>query len=162
MPDRISDHISFREGVFSPTAKRFEINNIPDEEQLANMKLLAEKVFEPLRNHFGVPIRVNSFFRSKKLNARVGGSKRSQHIKGQAIDIDDTFKRGVTNKLMFDWIVTNLDFDQIIWEFGNNDNPDWIHISYVSSELNRNRKLRAKRVPRKKKKGNKTIYEVIP
>ena len=87
----ISKHISDKEGVYSVTAIRRGIANIPNEEQLNNMKLLAEKVFQPLREWVGKPIKINSFFRSPELNTAIGGSGKSQHCKGQAIDIDDTF-----------------------------------------------------------------------
>lgn len=150
----ISKHISFKEATRSHTAKRYGIRNAPNDAIIYNMKILAERVFEPLRNHFGVPIKVNSFYRSQRLNKVIGGSSESQHCKGQAIDIDDTYG-GLTNKDIFEWIVNNLDYDQIIWEFGNTTNPDWVHVSYVSPEKNRNRKLKALR------KGGRTIYEVI-
>ena len=96
----ISKHISDKEGVYSVTAIRRGIDNIPNEEQLNNMKLLAEKVFEPLREWVGGPIKINSFFRSPELNTAIGGSHKSQHCKGQAIDIDDTFGR-MTNAEMY-------------------------------------------------------------
>ena len=150
----ISKHISYKEGVYSITAIRKGIDNEPNEEQLSNMKLVAEKIFEPVRIHFKVPIKVNSFFRSPDLNKAIGGSTKSQHCKGQAIDIDDTYGK-VTNAEMYWWIKENLDFDQMIWEFGNNDNPNWVHVSYVSPEENRNRCLKAY-----KDKG-KTKYMVI-
>jgi len=150
----ISKHISYKEGVYSITAIRKGIDNEPNEEQLSNMKLVAEKIFEPVRTHFKVPIKVNSFFRSPDLNKAIGGSTKSQHCKGQAIDIDDTYGK-VKNSDIYWWIKENLDFDQIIWEFGNNDNPNWVHVSYVSPEENRNRCLKAY-----KDKG-KTKYMVI-
>ena len=150
----ISKHISEKEGVYSITATRRGIDNVPNIEQLSNMRLLAEEVFEPLRAYVGGPIKINSFFRCPELNTAIGGSGKSQHCKGQAIDIDDTFGN-MTNAEMYHWIKDNLDFDQMIWEFGDDDEPNWIHISYVSKEENRNRCLRAK-----KHKG-KTIYSVI-
>ena len=150
----ISKHISYKEGTRSNTAQRKGIENIPNAFQLANMKLLAEKVFEPLRLEVGGPIKVNSFFRSPKLNKAIGGSKTSQHCLGQAIDIDDTF--GIwSNAEMFNWIRENLDFDQMIWEFGDDDNPDWVHVSYTTPESNRNRCLKAYR------ENGKTKYMVI-
>ena len=152
---KISDHISFKEAVRSNTALRRGIENIPNEIQLDNMQLLAEKVFEPLRKWVGGPIKINSFFRSPKLNTAIGGSKTSQHCKGQAMDIDDTF--GVkTNAEMYHWIKDNLNFDQMIWEFGDDDNPAWVHVSYVSDTDNRNRCLSAY-----KDENNKTKYKVI-
>ena len=150
----ISKHISDREGVYSITATRRGIDNVPNDEQLANMELIAEKVFEPLRKYVGGPIKINSFFRCPKLNKAIGGSKTSQHCKGLAIDIDDTFGV-VANSDMYNYIKNNLDFDQLIWEFGDDDNPNWVHVSYVSKEDNRNRCLCAY-------KGNgKTLYNVI-
>ena len=138
----ISQHISNKEGVYSITATRLGIDNTPDEEQLTNMELLALKVFEPLREWVSGPIRVNSFFRSVKLNKAIGGSKSSQHCKGQAIDIDDTSCHK-TNAEMYQFIKDELEFDQMIWEFGDDKNPNWVHISYVSAEKNRNRCLLA-------------------
>ena len=150
----ISKHISYKEGVYSVTATRRGIDNVPNDEQLANMELIAEKVFEPLRKYVCGPIKINSFFRCPKLNKAIGGSKTSQHCKGLAIDIDDTFGV-VANSDMYNYIKNNLDFDQLIWEFGDDDNPNWVHVSYVSKEDNRNRCLRAY-------KGNgKTLYNVI-
>ena len=150
----ISKHISYREGVYSRTATRLDLDNTPNDEQLANMELVADEVFEPLRTWVGGPIKINSFFRSPKLNKAIGGSSKSQHCKGQAIDIDDTFGRA-TNAEMYHFIKEHLDFDQMIWEFGDDDNPDWVHVSYVSEEKNRRRCLKAY-----KEKG-KTKYSVI-
>ena len=150
----ISKHVSYKEGVYSNTATRRGIDNTPNDEQLNNMELVANEVFEPLRDWVDGPIKINSFFRSPDLNTAIGGSHKSQHCKGQAIDIDDVFNRA-TNAEMYHFIKDNLDFDQIIWEFGNDDNPDWVHVSYVSEEGNRRRCLRAYR-----EKG-KTKYKVI-
>jgi len=150
----ISKHISYKEGVHSNTATRRGIDNVPNKEQLSNMKLLAEKVFEPLRAYVGGPIKINSFFRCEELNTAIGGSGKSQHCHGQAIDIDDTYGH-LSNAEMFNFIKEYLDFDQMIWEFGDDDNPDWVHISYVSKEDNRNRCLLAY------KEGRKTKYKVI-
>ena len=150
----ISKHISYKEGVYSTTATRRGIDNVPNDEQLDNMELIAEKVFEPLRKYVGGPVKINSFFRSVKLNKAIGGSSKSQHCKGQAIDIDDTFGV-VANSDMYNYIKNNLDFDQIIWEFGDDDNPNWVHVSYVSKEDNRNRCLLAY------KENKKTKYKVI-
>ena len=112
----ISEHISYKEGVYSTTAMRREIDNTPNNEQLDNMELIAEKIFEPLRKFVGGPIKINSFFRSVKLNKAIGGSSKSQHCQGQAIDLDDTFGV-VANSDMYNYIKNNLDFDQLIWEF---------------------------------------------
>jgi zinc D-Ala-D-Ala carboxypeptidase len=126
----------------STTATRRGIDNTPNDEQLNNMETIAEKVFEPLREWVGGAIKINSFFRSVKLNKAIGGSSKSQHCHGQAIDIDDTFGV-VANSDMYEYIKNNLDFDQLIWEFGDDDNPNWVHVSYVSKEDNRNRCLKA-------------------
>ena len=150
----ISKHISYKEGVYSRTATRLNINNNPNEYQMDNMEIIASEVFEPLRSWVGGPIKINSFFRSPELNKAIGGSTKSQHCQGQAIDLDDTYGRA-TNAEMYEFIKKFLDFDQIIWEFGNDDNPDWVHVSYVSEEKNRNRCLKAY-----KEKG-KTKYMVI-
>ena len=139
----ISKHISEKEATKSVTALRLGIDNTPDGDTLNNMKLVAEKVFEPLRDWVGGPIKINSFYRSTALNEAIGGSTRSQHCKGQAIDIDDIYGHK-TNKEMFDWIRDNIDFDQMIWEFGDTtENPDWVHISYVSEDKNRNKILKS-------------------
>ena len=150
----ISKHISYKEGVYSITAIRKGIDNTPNNDQLLKMVSVAEEVFEPLRNYVGGPIKINSFFRCPELNTAIGGSSKSQHCKGQAIDIDDTYGR-MTNAEMYNFIKDNLEFDQIIWEFGDDDNPDWVHVSYVSEDENRNRCLKAYR-----DKG-KTKYMVI-
>jgi hypothetical protein len=121
----ISKHITFIEATKSPTAIRNGIKNEPNAEQLANMKLVAEKCFEPLREWYGKPIRVNSFFRSKALNKKVGGSPTSSHCQGCAIDMDAGNK--VENKNLFDWCKENLNYDQLINEF----DYSWVHISYV-------------------------------
>jgi len=152
--NRISDHITLSEGVNSYTAKRKGIENIPDEYQTTNMYILAHKVFEPLRKWVGGPIKINSFFRSPELNKAIGGSSKSQHCEGRAIDIDDVYGHK-TNAEMFEYIKENLDFDQMIWEFGSDKNPDWLHVSYCSTDENRKRCLKAYR-----EKG-KTKYKVI-
>ena len=150
----ISKHISYKEGVYSRTAMRRGIKNNPNAEQMENMVAIAEEVFEPLRMWVGGPIKINSFFRSPELNKAIGGSGKSQHCHGQAIDLDDTFGRA-TNAEMFEFIKEHLDFDQIIWEFGDDTNPDWVHVSYVSPEQNRNRCLKAYR------ENGKTNYKII-
>ena len=150
----ISKHISYKEGVRSNTAIRRGIDNTPNDEQLNNMETIAEKIFEPLRAYVGGPIKINSFFRCPELNKAIGGSSKSQHCKGQAMDIDDTFGR-CTNAEMYHFIKEHLDFDQMIWEFGDDDNPDWVHVSYVSPEDNRNRCLKAY------KENGKTKYKII-
>ena len=152
---KISPHLNLAEVTRSDSAKRHGIDNIPTAEHLENFKMLADKVFEPIREHFGVPIFISSGYRSKALNSFIGGSASSQHCKGQAIDIDMDGGNGeVTNRMVFDFIKTKLDFDQLIWEFGTDFNPDWVHVSFVKSG-NRKQKLKAVR------SGGKTTYQPI-
>ena len=142
--EKISKHVSYREGVYSTTALRLGLNNDPSDDHLQNMKLLSEKIFEPLRMYVGGPIKINSFYRGPELNKAIGGSSKSQHCHGQAMDIDDTY--GVmSNATMYKWIKENLDYDQMIWEFGDDNNPAWVHVSYVDPGSNRNRCLKAYR-----------------
>jgi hypothetical protein len=128
---KLSKHLDLSEVTRSESAKRNQISNMPTPEHIENFKLLAEKIFEPIREHFKVPIHISSGYRSKELNAKIGGSATSQHCKGEAIDIDmDGSTNGVTNKMVFDYIKDNLPFDQLIYEFGDSNNPDWVHVSY--------------------------------
>ena len=151
--NNISENISYKEATFSHTAQKLEIDNKPNETQLKNMKVVAEKVFQPLREWAGHPIKINSFFRCSDLNSAIGGAKSSQHLKGQAIDITTLGEK--SNGELFEYIKENIKFDQLIWEFGNDKNPNWIHVSYVNPKSNRNRTLRAK------KRGSQTTYFVI-
>jgi len=130
------------------------IDNTPDGYTIGNMELVANKIFQPLREWVGGPIRVNSFYRCEELNRAIGGSSRSQHCQGRAIDLDDIHGHA-TNAEMFKYIKDNLNFDQLIWEFGDEENPDWIHVSYVSEDQNRNRCLKAYKL------NGKTKYELI-
>jgi zinc D-Ala-D-Ala carboxypeptidase len=148
--DNISKHISYHEGTYSQTGVRRNLDNTPNEDQLKCMKEVAENLFEPLREWVGGPIKINSFFRGEPVNTAIGGSTRSQHMKGQAIDIDDTFGHK-TNAEMYHYIKDNLDFDQMIWEFGNDENPNWVHISWVSHRPNRKKLTIAKKVSGKTK-----------
>ena len=109
----ISKHVNIREAVYSTTATRLGIDNEPTKQHLENMITVADEIFEPLRGWVGGPI-----------------------------DIDDTYKKA-TNAEMFNFIKQNLDFDQMIWEFGDDDNPNWVHVSYVSPTENRKRCLKA-------------------
>lgn len=150
---QISKHLALAELTRSDSAKRKGISNMPTEEHISNMKILAEKVFEPIREHFGCPIHISSGYRSRELNYAVGGSSTSQHSSGEAIDIDmDGSASGVTNKNVFDYIKGNLEFDQLIFEFGTPDNPDWVHVSYSAKGKQRKQVLVAT------KSGGKTVY----
>ncbi len=150
----LSKHVSMKEGVYSITAKRLGLDNTPSDEHIANMELISEKIFEPLRCHVNGPIKINSFYRGPKLNKAIGGSSKSQHCSGQAIDIDDSYGYA-SNADMYKYIKNNLNFDQMIWEFGTDNNPDWVHVSYVSESANRNRCLKAYR------ENGKTKYMII-
>jgi len=151
--ERISEHISYKESIKSNTATRLNINNTPDGYQVSNMVGVAHNVFEPLREYVGGPIKITSMFRCEKLNSVLGGSSRSQHCEGRAMDLDDTFGHK-TNAEMYEFIKNNLNFDQLIWEFGDEINPDWIHVSYISEDENRKRCLIADKV------NGKTLYRV--
>lgn len=144
---KISEHLDLSELVRSESAKRNGIVNNPTASHLINLKLLAERVFEPIRNNFRCPIHVSSAYRSKELNSFVRGSSNSQHCTGEAIDLDmDDSPNGVTNKMVFDFIKDNLEFDQLIWEFGTKENPDWVHVSYESSGKQRKQILTASKL----------------
>lgn len=134
---KISTHLTLAEMIRSESAKRLRISNQPLPEHLDNMKVLAKNVFEPIRKHFGSPIYISSGYRSDKLNKAIKGSKTSQHCKGQAMDIDMDGSGLISNSNVFYYIKDNLEFDQLIWEFGDNYNPDWVHVSYVSPDKNR-------------------------
>lgn len=139
----ISKHISYKEATRSVTALRLGIENKPSEYDLQNMELIAEKVFEPLRKAVNGPIKINSFYRSEQLNKAIGGSGRSQHCQGRAIDIDDNYGY-MSNNDMYDYIKNNLDYDQLILEFPDKDGKaSWIHVSYVDGDSNRKRCLLA-------------------
>ena len=141
---KLSEHLDLSEVTRSETAKRNGISNMPTEQHIANFKLLAEKVFEPVRNNFRCPIHISSGYRSIELNRAIKGSLTSQHCQGEAIDIDmDGSANGVTNKMVFDYIKDNLEFDQLIWEFGTSQNPDWVHVSYESTGKQRKQILKA-------------------
>jgi len=148
----VSKNISYKEATHSTTAKRLGIDNTPDAEQFSNMIYVAENVFQPVREHFGVPIYVSSFFRSEALNSAIRGSSSSTHMKGEAMDLDADVFGKVTNAEIFHYIKDNLEFDQLIWEFGTEDEPAWVHVS-LSKGNNRNQILVAKKVE------GKTVYE---
>lgn len=151
---QLSAHLSLAEVTRSDSAKRKGISNQPTPEHIENFKKLAEKVFEPIRNHFGVPIHISSGYRSKALNEAIGGSLTSQHCSGEAIDIDmDGSASGVSNADVFKYIKDHLEFDQLIWEFGTDKNPDWVHVSYETSGRQRKQILKAVKV------GGKTAYK---
>lgn len=157
---QLSKNLALSEVTRSETAKRRGISNMPTPEHIENFKKLAENVFQPIRDHFGVPIRISSGYRSEALNKAIGGAGKmvngkyvpsSQHCTGEAIDIDMD-GTSITNKQIFDYIKENLEFDQLIWEFGTDANPDWVHVSYSSTGKQRKQILKAI------KKGSATSY----
>ena len=142
---KLSKNLTLKEVTKSDTANRLGIDNTPEDFDIKNLRAIAEEVFQPLRDHFGVPLFVSSGFRSKKLNKAIGGSKYSQHMVGEALDIDADVYGRVTNRELFMFIKENLIFDQLIWEFGDDDTPDWVHVSYKEKGQNRKQVKRAYR-----------------
>lgn len=139
----LSAHVTLAEFQDSSTATTHGINNKMNESQIASAKLLCENVFEPLRIYLNTPIKISSGFRSLQLNKMIKGSSTSQHTKGEAMDLQIGSKG-------FNFIKDKLNFDQLIWEFGNDENPSWVHVSFSSK--NRKQVLKAT------KKNGKTIY----
>ena len=138
----ISQHFTLGELIRSESAKRNGISNMPTPEHIENLKALCEHILEPIRAEFRVPIYISSAYRSKALNKLVNGSAKSQHCKGEAVDIDlDGHSHGVTNKDIFDFIVAKLPFDQVINEF----DYAWVHVSYKRNGPQRHQVLRAVR-----------------
>lgn len=141
----LSKNLSLAEVVKSTTARRLGIDNTPDEWVTENLKQVALNIFQPIRDAFKCPIYVSSGYRSAELNTAIGGSKRSQHVEGRALDLDADVFGGCTNSQIFNYIRENLEFDTLIWEFGDEDNPDWVHVSFVYDGINRSRCLKANR-----------------
>ena len=139
----LSKNLSLAEVMKSATAIKHGIANEPNSQHLTNLKAVATNIFQPCRDYFGKPLAVTSGYRSPELNDLIGGSKRSQHSKGEALDLDAQVYGGFTNAELFHYIKDNLDFDQLIWEFGTTEEPDWIHCSYTTN--NRGEVLRAYR-----------------
>ena len=138
---KLSKNLSLVEVMKSATAIKHGIANEPSSKHLTNLKAVATNIFQPCRDYFGQPLAVTSGYRSPKLNELIGGSKRSQHSKGEALDLDAQVYGGFTNAELFHYIKDNLDFDQLIWEFGSDEEPDWIHCSYTTE--NRKEVLKA-------------------
>jgi zinc D-Ala-D-Ala carboxypeptidase len=137
---RLSKNLTLGEATKSHTAIKYGISNKPSGEHLSNLIQIASKIFQPVRDHFNEPIIVSSGYRSQALNDIIGGASGSQHSKGEALDLDGS----VENFLIFEYIKNNLEFDQLIWEFGDDENPDWVHVSY-KTENNRGEVLQAVR-----------------
>ena len=147
---QLTNNFSLAEMVKSETALRHDMDNTPGEAEIENLKRLAEQVLQPVRDHFAKGVKVNSGFRHPEVNAKVGGSKTSDHCKGQAADIEIP---GVPNAELAQWIKENLDFTQVILEFYTPGIPDsgWVHVSYDPQNLK-------KQVLTATKKDGKTVY----
>ena len=152
---KLSENFSLEELTRSATATKLGIDNTPDEEHLNNLQVVVDEIAQPLRDHFGKPVRINSGYRSPALNDAIGGSKKSQHSKGEAIDLEID---GVSNMEVAGWITENCDYDQVILEFYNpaeGPNSGWVHAS-CKADLSQNRKRNLIAL----KDGNKTVYLV--
>ena len=127
---KLSTNLSLSETTKSNTAIRRGINNTPTDAHIENLKYLAKKVFQPIRDHFGSSIFVSSGYRSKDLNEAIGGSQRSFHSHGCALDLDmDGRSNKITNADIFNYIKENLPYSELIWEFGTDENPNWVHVA---------------------------------
>lgn len=139
---KISEYLTLSECTKSETAIRKGIENTPNDEQIEKMKYVGVNIFDKVRAHINGPLFPSSFYRCPELNAAIGGSKTSQHCYGEAIDMDCDHYKVSTNKIVFDFIKNTLEFDQLIWEFGDKTNPAWVHASLKKSG-NRKEVLRA-------------------
>ena len=150
---KLSEHFKLKEFIASETAVRKRIDNTPTPEHAKNLKNVCEKILEPVRNHFGKPVRINSGYRGAALNAAVGGSSKSQHCNGEAVDFEID---GLANPELAKWVSENCEFDQIILEFYDpkeGPNSGWVHASYTTKGPNRKQKLTAVT------EGGKTVYK---
>jgi len=146
----LTKNFTLEEMIKSETALRHDMDNTPGENEIGNLKLLCEKVLQPVRDYFGKGVKVNSGFRHPDVNAKVGGSRTSDHTRGQAADIEIP---GVPNAELAEWIKDNLEFRQLILEFYTPGVPDsgWVHVSYVAED-------NKKEVLTATKKDGKTVY----
>jgi len=146
----LSKNFTLAEMTKSETALRHDMDNTPGEKEIGNLKLLCERVLQPIRDHYGKGVKVNSGFRHPEVNAKVGGSKTSDHCLGQAADIEIP---GVPNAELAEWIKDNLEFRQLILEFYTPGIPDsgWVHVSYVLED-------NKKQVMTATKRDGKTVY----
>ena len=148
---KLSKNLSLAEVTKSATAKRRGIANEPTIDHLESLKAVAENIFQPIREEFMCPIFISSGYRSEALNEAIGGSKTSQHSKGEALDLDADVYGVITNADIFNFVLDRLDFDQLIWGFGTDENPDWVHVSFKKEGRNRMQVLKAVRVNGKTK-----------
>tara|TARA_R100001510_G_C7653148_1_gene211182 strand:- start:1166 stop:1633 length:468 start_codon:yes stop_codon:yes gene_type:complete len=148
---QLSKNLSLAEVTKSATAKRRGISNEPTIEHLENLRAISKDIFQRIRDEFMCPIFISSGYRSIELNKAIGGSLTSQHSKGEALDLDADVYGVITNADIFHFIEDRLPFDQLIWEFGTDENPDWVHVSYKRNGKNRHQILKAVRVDGKTK-----------
>ena len=148
---KLTENFTLAEMTKSETALRYDMDNTPGEAEIANLQLLAEKVLQPVRDHYKRGVKVNSGFRHPEVNAKVGGSKTSDHCRGQAADIEIP---GVANADLAQWIADNLEFRQLILEFYTPGVPDsgWVHVSYVEGD-------NKKQIMTAMKENGKTVYK---
>lgn len=146
----LTANFSLSEMVKSETALRHDMDNTPGEVEIAAMRLLCDKILQPVREHYGKGVKVNSGFRHPEVNAKVGGSKTSDHCKGQAADIEIP---GIPNADLAIWIMDNLEYTQLILEFYTPGVPDsgWVHVSYDPANLKKQNLTATK-------KDGKTVY----
>ena len=150
---KLSKNLSLSEVTYSQTAIRKDIDNSPTGAHIENLKYVAEKVFQPIREHFDVPIYISSGYRSKALNEAIGGSQTSFHSHGMALDLDqDGRNKGVSNADVFYYIKDNLQFTELIWEFGDENNPNWVHVAIAPGREDEKKIKIAERI------NNKTTY----
>ena len=144
---RLTNNFSLEEFERSDTAKRLGIDNRVPQFAIARLRTLCEKVLQPVRDHFGVPIIITSGYRCPDLNDAVKGATSSQHMKGEAADfkikVDNT--KGVKLYDLYLWMVDNLSFDQLIWEVRDGGRRKWIHVSYKNEKTNRQQVFTCKR-----------------
>lgn len=147
---KLTANFTLSEMTKSETALRYGMANEPSEKEIDNLRLLCEEVLQPIRDFYGMGVKVNSGYRHPLVNAKVGGSATSDHCKGFAADIEIP---GIANADLAEWIVANLQFTQIILEFHTPGVPDsgWVHVSYVPENLK-------KQVLTATKQNGKTVY----
>jgi hypothetical protein len=150
---KLSENFTLDELTKSQEATRLGIDNTPNEEHILNLKLLCENVLQPIRDFYGMPLSVSSGYRSAALCEAIGSSSKSQHTKGQAADFEIF---GIANKEIADFIVANLDYDQCILEFWNENEPNsgWVHCSFNASG-NRKQFLKAEKL------NGRVVYTVL-
>ncbi len=135
---KLSNNFSLSEFTDSNTAERRGIDNSPTAEHIHNMVALCENVLQPLRERVGKSIRISSGYRSEALNEAIGGSKTSEHSKGMAADIKLIVGGVNQSQILYNTIIAmDIPFRQMIWEFGDDDTPNWVHVSFNPNDNKR-------------------------